>query len=58
MPFNRKVKEGHVEPSCVLTILVDIVALITELERLLKNLLMSIHGTNWYNDVIFVVSDG
>ena len=31
---------------------------ITELERLLKRLLMSIHRIKWYNDVIFVVSDG
>ena len=33
---KEKVKESHVETSCVLTILVDIVVVINELERLLK----------------------
>ena len=40
------------------TILVDIVVIITELERLLKHVLMSIHRIKWYNNLIFVVSDG
>ena len=43
------------ETLYVLTILVDIVIVITELERLLKHLLMDIHRIKWYNDVIFVV---
>ena len=56
--LKEKVKEGHAETSCVLTILVDIVVVITELERLLKHLLMTIHRIKWYNDVTSVVSDG
>lgn len=40
------------------TILVDIVVIITELERLLKHVLMSIHRIKLYNHVNFVVTDG
>ena len=49
--------KGNSATPCALTILVDIIVVITELERLLKNLLTSIHKMNWHNDVMFVVSD-
>ena len=58
IPWPPRIPPAMQASSCVLTILVDMVVIITELERLLKDPLMSIYRIKWYNDVIFVVSDG